>query len=82
MEVAFGGGQAGVAHGGFDGGEVDAAGDQERAVAVAQVMEAPGAQVGGSAGAAAAAPEGGAVDAASEAVDEDVVVGAGELPAG
>lgn len=81
MQVARGRRDARVAHGRFDRREVDAAGDEERAVRVAEIVEPKRTQAGGLAGSLDAAAERGRVESPAEAVDEDEVVGAREVAA-
>ena len=70
MEVAGGGAELGVAHRLFDAHDVEAAGDQEAAEGVAQVMPAQRAQAGGIDCAFVAAPQRGAVERGARCVQK------------
>ena len=81
VQISLGRRETGMTHGGLHGGQVDPARDQKRAVGMSQIVETHRPQSGGITCSLDASPDGRPVEPASEAVDEDVVVGGGEVPA-
>lgn len=70
VQVALCSGDARVSHGGFHGGEVDAAGDKQGAICVPQVVKAQLSQTDRVAGSLDAATQGRSVNASPEAISE------------